>query len=187
MQQHLGDGGQAQEAQREFLVLLEDTIRMPDILKGVHRYQMAVDKAKVRLDLAVALGTWLMPSRIVLNTGSVVGYNNQLKEASPGMNLRINNDVNRAQKNHLMAGGPSKVNAPNSHPSNPIHKAQSKSSGALPHTPARSATKPHPTITPKKDTTEPDGSVAGPQANEPTPPTGSGNEAHDANKVIIAV
>ena len=76
-----------------------------------------------------------------------------------------------------MAGGPSKVNAPNSHPSNPIYKAAQ----------SESKTKPHPTIAPKKEATEPDGSAAGPQTNEPTPPAGSGNEAHDVNKVIIAL
>ena len=53
---------------------------MPDISKSVQRYQMAVDEAKVRLDLAVVPETWLMPSHMVLNTGSVVGYNNQLKQ-----------------------------------------------------------------------------------------------------------
>ena len=52
---------------------------MPDISKSVQRYQLAVDEAKIRLDLVVAPGAWLMPSRMVLNTGSVVGYNNQLE------------------------------------------------------------------------------------------------------------
>ena len=67
----LGNGGQAKEVQREFLVLLEDAIRTPEISKSVQRYQLAVDEEKVRLDLAVASRTWLMPSRMVLNTGSV--------------------------------------------------------------------------------------------------------------------
>lgn len=76
----LRNGGRAKEAQREFLVLLEDVIRTPDISNSVQRYQMAVDEAKVRLDFAMAPGGWLMPSRMVLNTGSVVVYNNQLKQ-----------------------------------------------------------------------------------------------------------
>ena len=58
-----------------------------------------MDEAKVRLNLAVAPGAWLMPSRMVLNTGSVVGYNNQLKQAGPGMNLGVNDDVNQGAKN----------------------------------------------------------------------------------------
>ena len=41
------------------------------------------------------------------------------------MELGINNDVNLGTKKaalQLMDGGPSKINPPNSHPSNPIHK-----------------------------------------------------------------
>ena len=36
----LGDGGRAKEAQSEFLVLVEDAIRTPDISKSVQRYQL---------------------------------------------------------------------------------------------------------------------------------------------------
>ena len=42
------------------------------------------------------------------------------------MKLGINNDVNSGTKKaalQLMDGGPSKINLPNSHPSNPIQKA----------------------------------------------------------------
>ena len=42
------------------------------------------------------------------------------------MKLGVNNDVNLGTKNaalQLMDGKPSKINPPNSHPSNPIHKA----------------------------------------------------------------
>ena len=38
----LGDTGIAQEVRREFLVLLEDAVRQPDISKSVQRYQLAV-------------------------------------------------------------------------------------------------------------------------------------------------
>ena len=67
-----------------------------------------------------------MPARMIINTGSIVGYNNKLKQAKAGMKLGINNDVNLGTKKaalQLMDGGPSKINPPNSHPSNPIHKA----------------------------------------------------------------
>ena len=125
----LGNGGRAKEAQRDFLVLLEGAIRTPDISKSVQRYQLAIDKAKVRLNFVAAPRTWLMPSRMIINTGSVTGYNNQLKHATQGMKLGINNDVNNSTKKaglHLMAGGPTKINPPNSLPSNPIHKAATK-------------------------------------------------------------
>ena len=122
----LGEGGRAKEAQTEFLTLMEDSIRQPDLAKSVQRYQLAVNEAKVRLNLAVCPGAWLTPARMVINTESIVGYNNALKQASWGMKLGINNDVNLGTKKaalQLMDGGPSKINPPNSHPSNPIHKA----------------------------------------------------------------
>ncbi|KAL9954575.1 hypothetical protein ACROYT_G042133 [Oculina patagonica] len=42
----LGSGGRAKEAQSEFLVLVEDAIRQPDLAKSVQRYQLAIDEAK---------------------------------------------------------------------------------------------------------------------------------------------
>ena len=122
----LGTGGRAKEAQTEFLTLMEDAIRQPDLAKSVQRYQLAVDQAKVRLNLAVCPGAWLMPARMIINSESIIGYNNKLKQAKAGMKLGINNDVNPGTKKaalQLMDGGPSKINQPNSHPSNPIHKA----------------------------------------------------------------
>ena len=94
----LGDGGRAKEAQTEFLVLLGEAIRQPNLSKSVQRYQLAVEEAKVRLNLAVAPGTWLMPARMVINTGSVAGYKNQLRQATPNMKLGVNNSVNLETK-----------------------------------------------------------------------------------------
>ena len=50
----LSSGGRAKEAQSEFLVLMEDAIRQPDLAASVQRYQLTVDQTKVRLNLAVA-------------------------------------------------------------------------------------------------------------------------------------
>ena len=94
----LGSGGLAKEAQSEFLKLLENGIRQPDLAKSVRRYQLAVDESKVRLNLAVCPGTLLLPARMVINTGSVIGYNNQLKQATPGMKLEVNDEVNTSTK-----------------------------------------------------------------------------------------
>ena len=90
----LGNTGSAQEVRQEFLVLLEDAIKQPDISKSVQRFQLAVQEAKVKLDLAVSPGTWLMPSRMVINTESTIGYNNRLKRVEPSMKLGVNLDVN---------------------------------------------------------------------------------------------
>ena len=109
----IGVGGRAKEAQLEFLVLLEDAIRTPDLAKSVQKYQLAVDQAKVRLNLAVAPGALLMPTRMIINTQSTIGYNNKLKQAVLGViKLGVNNEVNPETKKavlQLMAGGPSKI------------------------------------------------------------------------------
>ena len=52
---------------------------------------------------------WLMPANMIINTASVVGYNNKLKKAVPGTRLGVNNGVNTDTKKaalKLMAGGP---------------------------------------------------------------------------------
>ena len=86
------------------------------------------------MDFAVARGVWLMPSRMIINTESVVGYNNYLMTAKEGegVKLGVNNHINLGTKKaslRLMDGGPSKINPPNSHPSNPIHKQATEAQG----------------------------------------------------------
>ena len=89
-----GSQGSAIETQREFLSLVEDAIRNPDISKSVQRFQLAFESAKVRLDLAISPGLWLLPSKMVVNTESVVGYNNKLKKATSRMRIGVNSDLN---------------------------------------------------------------------------------------------
>ena len=104
----IGEGGRAKEDQTEFLILMEDAIRQPDLAQSVQRYQLVVDQAKVRLDLAVCPGAWLMPARMIINTESTVSYNNKLRQARAGMKLGINNDLNSGTKKaalQLMEGG----------------------------------------------------------------------------------
>ena len=89
-----GSQGSSIETQREFLSLVEDAIRNPGISKSVQRFQLAIESAKVRLDLAISPGTWLLPSKMVVNTESVVGYNNKLKKATSFMKIGVNSDLN---------------------------------------------------------------------------------------------
>ena len=74
----VGNGGSAVEAQQEFLILFESSVIEEDISKSVQRYQLAVQEAKLRVDLAVAPGLWLIPYELIINTESVTGYNNKL-------------------------------------------------------------------------------------------------------------
>ena len=89
-----GSQGSAIETQRQFLAMIEDAIRNPEISKSVQRFQLAIESAKVRLDLAISPGLWLLPSKMVVNTESVVGYNNKLKKATRRMRIGVNSDLN---------------------------------------------------------------------------------------------
>ena len=53
-----------------------------------------------------------MPARIVINSESVVGDSNQLKQVEAGMKLGINDQINKSTKKaalKLVEGGPSKI------------------------------------------------------------------------------
>ena len=108
-----GSQGSSIETQREFLSLVEDAIRNPDISKSVQRFQLASESAKVRLDLAISPGTWLLPSKMVVNTESVVGYNNKLKKATSFMKIGVNSDLNipvkRSAPKHNFGSGAVKL------------------------------------------------------------------------------
>ena len=62
----VGDSGGAVEAQQEMLKLFESAVIEEDLSTSVQRYQLAVQEAKLRLDLAIAPGIWLMPSNLVI-------------------------------------------------------------------------------------------------------------------------
>ena len=111
-----GSQGSSIETQRQFLAMIEDAIRNPDLGKSVQRFQLAIESAKVRLDLAISPGTWLLPSKMVVNTESVVGYNNKLKKATTFMKIGVNSDLNipvrRSAPKHNF--GPGAVKLPHS-------------------------------------------------------------------------
>ena len=108
-----GSQGSSIETQREFLSMVEDAIRNPDLGKSVQRFQLAIESAKVRLDLALSPGTWLLPSKMVVNTESVVGYNNKLKKATSFMKIGVNSDLNipvkRSAPKHNLGSGAVKL------------------------------------------------------------------------------
>ena len=131
----LGNLGTARNTQTDLLVLMEDSIKTLSVSSGPVKYQDAIEATKVRLNFAVGRGVLLLPSRMIINTESVVGYNNNLRRATDDMKLGVNNHVNQGTKKaslRLMAGGPSKVKPPNSHPANPIHKQAVQAQGLAP-------------------------------------------------------
>ena len=94
----VGNSGGAVEAQQEMLKLFESAVIEENLATSVQRYQLAVQEAKLRLDLAIAPGIWLMPSNLVINTESIVGYNNELQKASEWMQFGVNDGVNEKSK-----------------------------------------------------------------------------------------
>ena len=94
----VGNSGSAQETQQEFLVLFESSIIENDITKSIQRYQLSIQEAKVKLDLAISPECWLLPSNMVLNRESVLGYNNKLQKADSTMRFGVN-DINNETKN----------------------------------------------------------------------------------------
>ena len=130
----IGTLGTARNTQTDFLVLVDDSIRTLTVSNEPVKYQNAIEATKVRLNFAVARGTLLLPARMIINTVIVVGYNNNLRRATDDMKLGVNNQVNQGTKKaglKLMAGGASKVNPPNSHPSNPVHKQATEAQGLV--------------------------------------------------------
>ena len=94
---------------------MEDTIITLDASNGPVKYQNAIERTKMRLDFAIARGILLMPSRMIINTESIVGYNNNLTRVTDDMKLGVNNHVNlgtkRASLKHV-AGGPKRQQKP---------------------------------------------------------------------------
>ena len=125
----LGNLGTARNTQTDFLVLIEDSIKTLNVSNGPVKYQDAIQATKVRLNFAVGRGVLLLPSRMIINTESVVGYNNNLRRATDDMKLGVNNHVNQGTKKaslKLMAGGPSKVNPQTATPQTQYTNRQQK-------------------------------------------------------------
>ena len=110
----VGDSGSAQETQAEFIVLFESAIIESSITKSIQRYQMAIQQSNVKLDLAISPNCWLVPGRMIINTETVIGYNNKLQKATAGMKFGMN-DINSKTKvvKHDDMGG-SKTKLPHS-------------------------------------------------------------------------
>ena len=168
---------------RNFLVLFEDAIRNLTLSNGPVKYQDAIEKTKVPLDFAVARGVLLLPSQMIINTESVVGYNNNLTKATDDMKLGVNNQVNLPTKKSAlkpMAGGQSKINPPNSHPSNPIHKKATEAQGLV---------KKKPTQTSDTDTTQTQTQTQTqtPVTDTPATATTDSDDTHHINKALVGL
>ena len=115
------------------LKLFESSVIEEDLSTSVQRYQLAVQEAKLRLNLAIAPGIWLMPSNLIINTEIIVGYNNELQKASENMKFGVNETLNEKSKEvgikHNM--GISKVKLPHAPVKSPT-SIPKKSSTSVP-------------------------------------------------------
>ena len=96
------------------------------------------------------------------------------------MKLGVNNHVNQGTKKaalRRMDGGPSKINPPNRHPANPIHKQATEAQGLAPKPQTQPQPQPTDTATPPAPT---QATPAQPQATEPV-------DSHHVNKTLVAV
>ena len=177
-----GSQGSAIETQRQFLSMVEDAIRNPDISKSVQRFQLAIESAKVRLDLAISPGLWLLPSKMVVNTESVVGYNNKLKKATSFMKIGVNSDLNipvrRSALKHNL--GSRAVKLPHSGVETRVVKSDSEA-GAKPRTKEKQV--PKSKTSEKSKTTETRDSETGEAASE----TKTVSTSHETNLNVLII
>ena len=129
------------------MILFESSVIEEDISKSMQHYQIAVQEAKVRVDLAVAPGLWLIPSELIINTESVTVYNNKLLKATSDMSFGVNSSLNNESKDvgikHNM--GSSKVKLP--------HKSvKPKSEHVAPQTDVKTMSTKPPSVTSRVST-----------------------------------
>lgn len=89
------------ETQQVFVDLLEKNIKsMFSIAESISQYQDAISKVHVKIDYVVGFGLYMIPSNLILNVSSVVGYNNNIITADETLGLKIglNETINRKQR-----------------------------------------------------------------------------------------
>lgn len=86
------------ETQQYFVDLLEENIKsMFSIPESIAKYQDAITKTNSRVDYAVAIGLYMMPSDLGLKVGTLIGYNNNVVIATADMKIGQNEQVNKIQ------------------------------------------------------------------------------------------
>jgi hypothetical protein len=89
----VGRGGTSLDAQKQFRVLLEDSINQSESLslpEMINRYEDAITHTHKRLDYAIGPSLYMIPSDLILKMGKVEGYNNNIKIATTTMKFGVN-------------------------------------------------------------------------------------------------
>ena len=65
------------DAQKPFLVNIQDAINSPiDLPSQISRYENVLKYARSKVDYNYGLGLYMSPSDMILQIGTIVGYNN---------------------------------------------------------------------------------------------------------------
>jgi hypothetical protein len=87
------------------------------LVNSIKRYQDAITNTHSQLDYAIGQNMYLLPSNMVLEVGSIVQYNNNIKIANYQMTFGINEDINQPR---VPSAQPRPYNHPKARPSNNI-------------------------------------------------------------------
>ena len=74
---------------------IQDAIYSPiDLPSQISRYENVLKYARIKVDYKYGLGLYMSPSDMILQIGTIVGYNNKIVIATENQTLGFNNNVN---------------------------------------------------------------------------------------------
>jgi hypothetical protein len=103
------------DAQKQFLANIQDAINSPiDLPSQISKYQNVLKYARSKVDYSYGLGLYMSPSDMVLQIGTIVGYNNKIVVATENQTLGFNSNVNdvKPQQSTSIQGTPTKKSLP---------------------------------------------------------------------------
>ena len=83
------------DAQKQFLANVQDAINSPiDLPTQISKYQNVLKYARSKVDYTYGLGLYMSPSDMILQIGTIAGYNKKIVIATENQTLGFNSDVN---------------------------------------------------------------------------------------------
>src|SRR5271165_7042947 len=89
----------SKETQQYFVDLLEQNIKSQfSIPESIAQYENSITKTNSKIDYAVGIGLYLMPTDLVLKVGSIQKYNNYIVTAKDGVRIGHNENLNSIER-----------------------------------------------------------------------------------------
>ena len=83
------------DAQKQFSANIHNVINSPiDLPTQISRYENVLKYARSKVDYSYGVGIYMSPSDMILQIGTIVGYNNTIVIATENQTLGFNSDVN---------------------------------------------------------------------------------------------